>query len=112
MADFYIKQNDTLPPLVATFLNYDNSGYIIPDGSTIRFIMRRQNNKAIKVSSTNVIVQDAANGVVQYQWVSGDTCDEGLFDFEFEVTLSGGTRITFPNNSYRVCEITPDLLTQ
>ena len=112
MADFTIKQNDTLPQLKATLLNYDNTPYVIPAGATIRFVMKRQNNQQIKVSSTAVVVLDAAHGVIQYQWQPADTSDEGLFNFEFEVTLVNNLRITFPNSSYRVCEILADLLTQ
>jgi len=111
MADFSIKQNDTLPALNVQLLGVDSSIFGIPEDASIRFVMRRQNNKQIVINTTNVQVIDAANGVVSYRWLPTDTANEGLFDMEFELTV-GGQRITFPNSTYRVCEIVADLLTQ
>lgn len=116
MADFNIKQNDTLPFLAVQFFAPTTSGgvtaqYAIPDGAVIRFVMRRQNDKSIVVNSTNVQVLDSTNGIVKYQWQPGDTAEQGLYDIEFEMSV-GGQRVTFPNDSYRTVEILADLITQ
>ena len=52
---------------------------------------------------------DEATGVVQFNWVSGDTNTNGTFEGEFEVTYPDGTIETFPNNGYITIEVTDDI---
>ena len=110
MADFTIKQNDLLPPLIAQLLNADNTPYQIPVGSSIRLQVRAENlQSGNQISSTSVAVTNALLGQVQYNWVLGDTSVPGVFNIEFEVTLTNSKRITFPNYGYRTLEIVADL---
>lgn len=94
--DFYIKQNDTLEALVAT-LN-DSVGSIFSlAGATVVFSMRSMASGAIVVNNVAATIVDAANRIVKYQWVAGDTIVAGDYRAEFEVTFSGGAVQTFPN---------------
>src|SRR5260370_1247076 len=110
MADFTIKRNDLLPPLVATLLGSDGASYQIPTDSTVTLRLRSVNpTLGIKVSSSTVTISDALQGLVQYDWQEGDTDTSGLYNFEFEVTLVSGKRITFPNYGFRTLEVVPSL---
>jgi len=96
---FDIKQNDTKPDLQVTLK--DGAGAAVDvTGATVRFSMRNQLTKALKVNEQAVTLVTAASGVVKYVWgtLAGDNDTPGLYDAEFEVTYSGGAIETFPNN--------------
>jgi hypothetical protein len=93
---FTIKQNDTSPSLQATLKDAsDNPIGLV--GATVMFHLKSLDG-TIKVDA-EMTVTDADNGVVQYDWQSGDTDTVGSYYAEFEVTYSDGTIETFPNNS-------------
>ena len=95
MAEFVIKQFDTLPILSATLLDADDNAVNLA-GATIRFIMRTPDD-AVLINAPAVIV-DAFNGKVQYAWQLNDTKFNGQYLGEFKVTFSDGSVETWPND--------------
>lgn len=104
---FSIKQNDTAPSFRATLKDSDGDAVDLTN-ATVRFHMKAIGAETSKVDSS-AILQDAANGVVQYNWVSGDTDTVGSYQAEFEVTYSDATVETFPNDSYLSISIKAEL---
>ncbi len=123
---FTIKRNDTYPYLRRQF--FDTFGNIVPiaAGDTVMFTMRTSTDVLMtspaKTHGTAVII-DAANGVVEYQWATGDTdtatttetstlgtLKDTPYAAEFELTrLSDGKIETFPQGTYIAVSIPPDL---
>lgn len=98
-SEFYIKRNDTLPPIEERLS--DATGPISLTGHTVKFIMRK--GAIIKVEAAAVPDPDQVNrkGYVKYNWsgVTGDTDTAGTYEAEWEVTFSGGAgKATFPND--------------
>jgi hypothetical protein len=92
---FIIKQNDTSPSIQVT-LKDANSNAISLEGATAKFIMKPVGG-VTKVDADMDIV-DAVNGVIQYDWATGDTDTVGIYYTEFSVTFVDGTIETFPNS--------------
>jgi len=105
---FYIKQNDTAPAIRATPKDTDANAIDLTDAS-VRFHMRRVGSTTITTDGAAIIVGNAANGIVQYDWESADTAKVNTYQAEFEVTYSDGSIETFPNSSYITVEVTDDL---
>lgn len=93
-----IKQNDTLPPLVATLTGADGVPQQLPAGTLVRFSMRPVGGAAA-ISRQDCQVINIAGGV-QYDWATGDTAVPGQFEGEFEVTFTDASVLTFPNDGY------------
>lgn len=104
---FYIKQNDTVPSLRADLKDGDNAAIDLT-GASVKFIMRAIGGTTAVINASASIVSEAG-GTVQYNWQSGDTDTVGSYQAEFEVTYSGGTVETFPNDGYIRIEILDDL---
>ncbi len=102
---FYIKQNDTSPSMLATL--QDANGVAVDISSaTVNFYMGNINGNVVDSIATIV---DAEAGQVRYDWVALDTANSGMYQAEFEVVFTGGTKETFPNNDYISVVIKPDL---
>lgn len=112
---FSLKQGDTRPIYIAALK--ENFGLpseapidLSADGTTVKFIMRKQGSPTAKVNSF-AFIEDAANGIVSYSWdgVAGDTNEVGTFDVEFEITHPDGGVETVPNVGYLTVTIVDDL---
>jgi hypothetical protein len=93
---FNIKQNDTSPSLEATL----KDAQLVPVnlvGSSVNLHMQSLGG-VIKINEA-MSITDADNGVVQYDWLTGDTDTVGTYYVEFQVTYADGSIETFPNNS-------------
>jgi hypothetical protein len=93
---FTVKQNDTSPSIQVTLKDADST-VVSLEGATVRFIMKLVSGET-KVDA-NMDIVDAANGLVQYDWVAGDTDTVGIYYAEFSVTFVGGSIETFPNSA-------------
>lgn len=103
---FNIKQNDTSPSLQAILK--DASGtVIILTGASVRFHMKALDG-TVKVDAA-MTVTDNLNGVVQYDWQTGDTDTVGSYSVEFEVTYLDNTIETFPNNKNLTISVVREL---
>jgi len=60
------------------------------------------------INRATVVIENAALGIVRYDWVSGNTADAGDFVAEFEV-LNAGKVETYPNSGHINVVITPDI---
>lgn len=105
--DFYIKEGDTSPPIVAILK--DATGTVVDlTGTTIRFIMTNKSTSERVVDAAADIV-DAVNGRVRYLWVAPDTDVPANYKAEFEVLWLDGTFETFPNSTYIAVKVVADL---
>lgn len=103
---FSIKQNDTSPSLQAT-LKDASLDPINLTGASVRFHMKSLEG-TMKVDKPMLVV-DAQNGVIQYNWVDGDTNTAGTYFVEFEVTYADDAVETFPNNGNKVITVVKEL---
>lgn len=97
MADYTIKEGDTRPTLRAAL--YDPNGVAVNlAGATVRFAMGVQPGSPLVAAPATIV--DAANGIVEYAWVAGNTDTAGTFYGEFQVTFGDLTVESFPNDGY------------
>jgi hypothetical protein len=81
---------DTKPDIAAQIPLLDASGgetgtYANLAGATVRFQMRRPNDKRFTVNAA-ATVTDAANGMVRYTWSANDLSVPGDYIVQWEVT--------------------------
>jgi len=103
---FSIKQNDTSPSLQAILKDASQTPIDLT-GATVMFHMKSVGG-TLKIDA-EMTITDSDNGVVQYDWVSGDTSTVGAYYVEFEVTYSDGGIETFPNTGSLPLVITREL---
>jgi hypothetical protein len=107
MADFEIKAHDLLPVLRVNLtrgaFNLDVSA-----ATGITFIMSNKATATIVVNGS-VTIEDPVNGLIRYDWVTGDTATPGDYLGEFQITWPGPKHETFPTDSYMTIEIFRDL---
>lgn len=102
MANFTIKQGDTGPALEVTCYAAANpvAGTTTPvdvSGATFKFNMGKAGNGPLLIDHGAASIVDGPNGIVKYQWQTGDTATAGDMWGEFEGTFADGTVVTFPN---------------
>jgi len=103
---FHIKRNDTSPSISCSI---DIGGTAVDlTGTDVKFIMRKEGASAATVAAAAVIVS-ALGGIVRYDWQAADTAIAGLYAVEWEVTFSGGTKRTFPQDGYLYVNVLSDL---
>jgi len=106
MSNFYMKQNDTQPRMLATLQDGDGAAINLT-GASVRFHMRTLGGSTVVDAAATIIT--AASGLVRYDWVAADTDTVGSYQAEFEVTYPDTTVETFPNSGYIRVEITDDI---
>jgi len=102
---FYIKRNDTAPPLDAVL---EAEEEIDLTDATVRFHMAQIDTGELKVNKPAEVVSVDGRRV-RYSWEPEDTDTQGQFHGEFEVTFSDGAVRTFPNPDHILIVIAPDL---
>lgn len=103
---FSIKQNDTSPALQA-ILKDATLAPIDLTGAVVRFHMKSLEG-SLKVNTTMTVV-NALGGIVQYDWVLGDTDTVGAYYVEFQVTYADASVETFPNNGNKIVSVVREL---
>lgn len=95
MADYTRIQNDT-GRVINDTLQTDGSADDVT-GATVAFTLWDADDGTLKVdeNTANVTLSDAANGTVEYSPAANDFNTTGLFNYEWEVTFSGGTIVTY-----------------
>lgn len=103
---FNIKQNDTSPSLQATLkdASLEPIGLV---GASVQFHMKSVDG-TLKVDAAMDVI-DSDNGIIQYDWQSGDTDTVGTYYVEFEVTYTDATVETFPNNGNKTINVVKEL---
>lgn len=116
-SDFTIKRNDTWRPLEATLQQQAVDGSGVPIANTWVAIdltnatqvkLRLKSATAVITTGATTIV-DAVNGKVSYPWQVADLAVKGDYQFEWEITWTGGAVQTVPNDSYNSLTILADL---
>ena len=106
MADITLKAGDLEPPITATITGSDGAGVNLSTATSVAFrIMNAMTG--IEVFSRACTVDNAATGLVHYDWVSGDTDVYGLYLGEFVVTWPTARPQTYPSKSYLLISIEP-----
>ena len=78
-------------------------------GASILFLMKKQNAPYTAYSFNAAIDGTATNGNVKYVMGTGFPTDRGMYKQQWQVTLSGGKKLTFPNGDFNYIEIEEDL---
>lgn len=92
-----MKRGD-LRPALRVKLRYqdgaaDSAG--LGDASSVVFNMANAETGAMVIEGGTVSIEDAATGLVRYDWEDGDTDAIGSYDAEFVVVVAGKPE-TFP----------------
>lgn len=104
---FSIKQFDTRPILRRQLLDSEDVAVNLT-GATVRFTM--VSKAGVKLIDDAVCtVTDAANGWIEYAWVTGDTNTAGYHRGHFRVEYSPSNFESFPNTDYLQIEIEESL---
>ncbi len=96
---YFIKEGDLEPPIEA-YLQYADGTAINVTGKTVNFKWRLRDNDLATLNSGAATVVDGPTGHVKYDWQTAETNVPGAYYGEFEVTISAGRTITFPNTGY------------
>lgn len=92
------------PGDLAPSLKIDTNADVTGATSTVAKI--RRFHQATVMTKTMTVV-DAPTGVLNYDWVSGDTDTAGTYEVKAVVTFSGGKVETFPQGSHLELLILP-----
>lgn len=109
---FEIKAGDTSPSIEYTLQDSNNNAIDITGHNEVEFHMVELESRETVVNDDtngNVVVSDAENGRVKYEWTAEDTAESGLYLAEWEVTYADNTVETFPNNDHIVVWIFDEL---
>lgn len=112
--DFVIKAGDTFAAITDTLTNSGGTAVDIQD-ATVLFKMAAiaGGTTVVAAEATNAQVgagtTDGSTGMVAFTWGTSDTATAGLFLAEWEVTFTGGSIGTFPNNTYLLVKVMEDL---
>lgn len=81
-------QGDTAPDIAAVIhVKGDNTTPIDLTGATVRFQMRKPDDRQFTVDAPATIV-DEGTGEVLYQWAANDLAVPGDYDVQWEVTFA------------------------
>ena len=106
MSDYTIKEGDLAPAIKAT-LQRDGSPYDLSTAQRVDIVIGALRDPP--VVDAQATITDAANGVVEYAWQSGDTDEPGTFRTEWVVTTSSGDEATFPDAGYKTVTVRPEV---
>jgi hypothetical protein len=109
MTDYWFKQSDTAPAIVAALLD-GNGNPVSLVGATVRFHMMDQSGTVIITANATVDPDQINNtGHVSYSWQTTDLASTGVYLAEWEVTFLNGKKETFPNNGYDVVRVAKEI---
>lgn len=93
--DFNIRRTDTLPSVSGSLLDPDSNPVDLA-GATVEFVWRLSTDAKSSAVSGSAVVVDTTNGVVRFDWSSGETDVAGIYVGEFEVTFADTNQLTVP----------------
>lgn len=101
------KQGDRLPSLNVTAVQSDGTAYDLT-GATVVFNMRAADGATVKVNRASATLVNGAAGTLRYDWAASDLDTVGLYEGEFEATISG-RKLTIPTNGYIPIRVLDDI---
>lgn len=104
VVQFYIKKNDTYPPLRATLQQADGTPVNL-EGARVQFLMRDDDYRDKIYAQGEAMIVDAEKGIVEYRWREGDTAIPGYYLAEFVVTFATGQQLTIPNQGFITIQV-------
>lgn len=105
---FTIKAGDTRPFLRVQLVYADKSLPNLISSMSVTFKMRSRTTGEV-VLETEAVVIISEKGIVEYQWVSGDTNTVDDYDVEWMVLWNDGREQTFPSEGFGFVRITERL---
>lgn len=103
MSDFTISKSMRLPSLIAD-LSDANGPINLASVSAVKFYMSK--NSVSKIAGSVCVVVNPSAGTVRYDWGVSDTNVTGIFQAQFEITVSGKTQ-RIPDDGYLEINIQP-----
>jgi hypothetical protein len=109
MVSVVMKRHDRRPSLRIVVKDKDTGDpFDFTDVTSAKFLMVDEDGTLV-VDSAAAIESPVTAGILRYDWNSGDTDTEGEYRAEFELTYSGGEKLTVPNASDIIVRIYADL---
>ena len=111
---FTIKDGDLAPPLQVTLTDSAGVKIDLTGNLGIQFQMKLRQHAAseavpLKVDAAGTVVGAPTDGVVKYDWISGDTDAVGDYIAEFRITQSDGKPRTVPNPTFITVRVVADI---
>lgn len=92
-----IVQGDTSPALRAKLVGVNGAVQSLV-GAQVRLTIRPQSGTGAPIVNDKLItIEDAAQGIVRYDWEAGDTANVCQCVARFRVTFGDGRQQSFPN---------------
>ena len=105
-----MKQGDRRPAMIATLGTLNPDGSITPDNLTgLTIVLNMSLGNKPLITDGACVINDPINGVVQYNWQSGDTNTVGDCDAEFKATDGSGLAKRYPNTDNFTVKIVPQV---
>lgn len=77
----------------------DDSAEDISGFQSVAFHLEKPDDTVVTATDTGAVtVEDSVNGIVSYQFQSGDLDQQGRYRYEWEVTYGDGEVMTFPGD--------------
>lgn len=99
MVEIEYKQGDSVPLQATLPVDLTNA--------SVQFKLSDEKGGTAIIDS-GATIKDASNGVVAYQWQSGETDRTGAYYIEWEVTYGDGGVETFPRDGFDVIHFYPE----
>jgi len=110
---FAIKRNDTMPSLMVNVIDrgrlLQKQYYSLSGVTGVTFTMVDTSCDIAKILNQEAQITCVSGGVIQYNWKLGDTNVSGNYKGEFELSYTGGGKLTIPQVGGIDIEINDDL---
>jgi len=104
------KQHDLEPPARTTGLqNADGTPIDITGATNVTFIMRQVGSTGASAITRTATTVDAANGIVQLAWTTGDLDVVGVYDQDWRINWPTSRPQTVPNTGHNTIVVEDDL---
>jgi hypothetical protein len=107
-ATFSIKRHARRPYLRVAVKNKDGDAFDLTGATSASFILYSSDGTA-KAVAPAVLVAPLTSGLIYYAWGATDTNTAGEFRAEFDITYTGGEKLTLPIKGNIVIRIYEDL---
>lgn len=103
---YEIKRGDLLPTLKSYVQQPPGTGINLSTALSVTAVFKRPDATVLR-AACNIV--DAATGLVEYVWATGETSQQGTWQVEFEISWPGTKPQTVPSKGVGTFEIYADL---